>query len=108
MIDVAEGHGLQIDAARLSRQMGVPVVPIQANRGLGLEELKKTLARTTNSAAPVRSVKFPEAFEREVQELRESFRSQVPDYLVRRLLLDVGGYTEDRLASIDGDGLAER
>src|SRR5437588_7636038 len=36
MIDVAERHGLRIDAARLSQQLGVPVVPIQANKGKGL------------------------------------------------------------------------
>jgi len=40
MVDVAQDHGLQIDTQRLSRQLGIPVVPIQAHRGLGLGELK--------------------------------------------------------------------
>src|SRR3954454_3236006 len=34
MMDVAEGQGLRLDVPRLSRQLGVPVVPIQANRGI--------------------------------------------------------------------------
>src|SRR5919205_3427549 len=33
MIDVAEAQGLRIDADELSRRLGVPVVPIQANKG---------------------------------------------------------------------------
>src|SRR5207302_5473816 len=37
MIDVAEGHGLRLDSERLARQLGVRVVPIQANKGIGLD-----------------------------------------------------------------------
>src|SRR5271166_3816223 len=40
MIDVAEGQGLRIDVERLSKQLGLPVVPIQANKRRGLEQLK--------------------------------------------------------------------
>src|SRR5579862_3023768 len=31
MVDVAESQGVRVDADRLGRQLGVPVVPIQAN-----------------------------------------------------------------------------
>src|SRR5262249_50968903 len=31
MIDLAKGQGIEIDAGKLSRQLGLPVVPIQAN-----------------------------------------------------------------------------
>ncbi|MBU4398452.1 MAG: 50S ribosome-binding GTPase, partial [Planctomycetes bacterium] len=44
MLDVAERRGIRIDAARLQRQLGVPVVPIQANRRIGLPRLKAVLA----------------------------------------------------------------
>ena len=44
MIDVAETQGLKIDADQLSQQLGVPVVPIQANKGRGLEQLKAAIA----------------------------------------------------------------
>src|SRR5205809_795251 len=40
MIDVAQAHGLRIDVERLSRQLGVRVVPIQANKRRGLDALK--------------------------------------------------------------------
>src|SRR5207237_2364507 len=44
LMDVAQGQGIQIDTERLARQLGVPVVPIQANKGKGLERLKKAIA----------------------------------------------------------------
>ncbi len=40
MIDVAEHHGLRIDAERLAAGLGVPVVPIQANRKRGIDDLR--------------------------------------------------------------------
>jgi ferrous iron transport protein B len=120
MIDVAEAHGIKIDSERLSANLGVPVVPVQANKGRGLDRLRQVVAETaslpnaergtrsaeltTSSAfraprsAPGR-VPFPEAFEREVQGLHKALGDDVPLYLVERLLLDVGGYTESRFVS---------
>src|SRR5688572_26984208 len=45
MVDLAERNGLNLDAARLSRQLGVPVVKIQAHRRVGLDQLRAALAR---------------------------------------------------------------
>src|SRR5437588_2107789 len=45
MMDVALGQGVRIDTERLARQLGVPVVPIQANKSKGLERLKEAIAR---------------------------------------------------------------
>src|SRR6516164_1075666 len=71
MIDVARSQGIIIDAERLSRQIGVPVVPIQANKKRGLDELRDTIAAVTTNKPPPRQASFPEAFEREVDTLRE-------------------------------------
>jgi ferrous iron transport protein B len=98
MIDVAEAQGLRLDVARLERQLGVRVVPLQANKGRGLEQLKQAIAAAATAAPPGRRVVFPEAFEREVAALRAA-HEDIPEYLVRRLLLDAGGYTEARLRS---------
>jgi ferrous iron transport protein B len=43
MVDVAEKAGLRLDPAKLSEELGVPVVPVQANAGKGLVELKQAL-----------------------------------------------------------------
>lgn len=45
MMDVAGGRGLQIDAEKLSKELGgIPVIATTANRGQGVEELKQTIA----------------------------------------------------------------
>lgn len=40
MMDVAEENGLAVDASALEKDLGVPVVPITASRGEGIDELK--------------------------------------------------------------------
>src|SRR5262249_24020091 len=107
MIDVAEAQGIRIDTERLSRQFGVPGVPIQGNKGGGLARLRSAMGdcglrfadwsgqsaiRNPQSAIP--RVPFPDAFEKEVHQLHDHMSGNVPPFLVRRLLLDVGGYTE--------------
>jgi ferrous iron transport protein B len=98
MIDVAERQGLRLDVPRLEKQLGVRVVPIQANKGKGLEQLKQALADITSAnSEALPQVPFPETFERETTALHQVVGDAVPPFLVRRLLLDVGGYTEQRL-----------
>lgn len=44
MIDVAESSGIRIDPERLATELGVPVVPMQADRRFGMVELKQALS----------------------------------------------------------------
>src|SRR5262245_54012996 len=97
MIDVAQRQGLRIDVERLERQLGVPVVPVQANKRKGLDRLRQAVAAAVGRPAPADGPRFPEAFEREAAALRTTLNGAVAPYLVRRLLLDVGGYTETRV-----------
>jgi ferrous iron transport protein B len=103
MIDVAQGLGISLDAERLSSQLGVPVVPIQANRGKGLDQLRKAIANAAPGLPPSHFASFPDEFEREVFALQEAAGGDMPPYLARRLLLDVGGYTEQRLIARRGE-----
>jgi ferrous iron transport protein B len=112
MMDVAQRQGLQLDVQRLARQLGVPVIPTQANRSKGLEELKQAIlasaecrvqsAECSKDAALSQGVPFPEAFEREAAAVRDVLGNGTSAFLVRRLLLDVGGYTEKRLTASFG------
>src|SRR6201999_2307641 len=43
MIDMAERDGLTIDAAKLSKELGVPVIPTVAVRKRGIDELKTAM-----------------------------------------------------------------
>jgi len=108
MIDVAERQGMKIDARRLAERLGVPVLATQANKGRGLEQLKKAIVAAAAEGAVHPGVPFPEPFEREVAALQSALGDSVPAYLVRRLLLDAGSYTEQRLAERFGGDLRDQ
>ena len=108
MRDLAEADGITVDVERLSRQLGVPVVPVQAKRGEGLEALKDAVEQAGLRPPPAIESPFPEPFRREVDQLAESLTaipsgegdseaSVFPRYLVERLLLDVGSRVEGQL-----------
>lgn len=107
MMDVAEGMGLKIDVPRLQQKLGVPVVPLQANRGLGIEELKQRILETATHSGRCEGPTFPEAFEREVSEVHAKLGADFPPVLARRLLFDVGGQTERRIIEAKGPSFAE-
>ncbi|MGD9722178.1 MAG: ferrous iron transport protein B [Pirellulales bacterium] len=125
MGDLARAKGLALDAERLQRQLGVPVVEVQANRRLGIEKLKQALveiAQGPDGVAP-RESPFPAEFQREVAALGDALamlstdhtrratsapvgsqaaptaNAPLPRYLVERLLLDTTGYVQSALAS---------
>jgi ferrous iron transport protein B len=108
MLDVAEAQGVRIDAAKLSKRLGLPVVPIQANKGRGLDQLRQVILEAAETTAPPQGPAFPEAFEREVMALQEAIGPDVEPFLLRRLLLDVGGHMERRLTEQFGPGIGAR
>lgn len=58
MTDIAARNGLEIDLEKLSKTLGVPVVPVQAKRRSGIEELKSSMVacwNTTRSSITIRS-----------------------------------------------------
>jgi ferrous iron transport protein B len=134
MMDVARNLGLKIDVAALERNLGVPIVPIQANRGIGIGELKERIlevadrgptdfgsepstafqadlhgvTRHPNLAKPIsiRRLPFPAAFEAEVQGITTRLGQEFPSVLARRLLLDVGGQVERRVIETKDKNIA--
>ena len=46
MGDIAAKKGIKIDADELSRELGVPIVPVNPRTGKGIEQLKKVLLQT--------------------------------------------------------------
>lgn len=101
MLDVAKDHGIGIDIAMLQQRLPIPVVGIQANRRLGLEELKNALTNVLGSEATAHAAPFPEVFEREVEGLTRVLSTssgvngaRLGPGVVRRLLLDASGHLE--------------
>src|SRR5436853_2969849 len=52
MLDVAEGQGVRIDAAKLGERLALPVVPVQANKRRGLDRLRQALVDAADAAPP--------------------------------------------------------
>ena len=59
MMDVAEQHGIRIDLAALQEELGVPVIPMNARKGIGVAALKIVMAQQLD--APTVSFYEPEA-----------------------------------------------
>ncbi|HLV44457.1 MAG TPA: ferrous iron transport protein B, partial [Aggregatilineales bacterium] len=72
MMDAAQARGLHIDVERLSRLLGVPVVPTVARSERGLDALKAQLAAEvmrTQPRRPERVVDYGREVEREIARL---------------------------------------
>lgn len=113
MVDVAKGKGLELDLAKLSERMPVKCVPVQANKAVGIAELKKTLVEAGGeSNCQPRPSPFPPQFTAEVETLRSkacmNADCQLPRYLVERLLLDTSGYlAQAGITGVNQELLAE-
>jgi ferrous iron transport protein B len=101
MMDVAENQGIRVDVARLSQKLGVPLVPIQANKKRGMEELKAAILQAARGDAPQPGPCYPESFNAEIHALRERLPAKLSQeqnlqsgFLLQRLLLDAGGAAE--------------
>ena len=51
MMDVAEQHGIRIDVAALQRELGVPIIPMNARKGIGVAALKIVMGRQLDAPA---------------------------------------------------------
>ncbi len=110
-VDLASEHGWTLDVAALQDRLGVPVIPTQAHRQIGVDQLRQALLNATGGALPRASAPFPEEFNREVAALVEQSghgdQTPLPRYLVERLLLDVGGYLEQAQPPLAGAPLLD-
>ncbi len=68
MIDVADDRGVKIEAAKLSELLGVPVVPMIARRGQGVDALLAAVLRLAATPAPSapRPVSYGEDLDRAI------------------------------------------
>lgn len=105
MMDVARAQGVSLDVPALERNLGVPVVPLQANRGQGLDRLKDAVVQAVGRPFTVAGPSFPAPFEDEIRRLHQDLGNGTEAFLLRRLLLDVGGHTERVLAERHGESL---
>ena len=75
-VDLAEKKGIKIDPVKMSRALGVPVVPLSAKEGIGLEELKEKIwemAKGEIKTSPILPRYDPEV-EREIEHISKCLK----------------------------------
>jgi ferrous iron transport protein B len=101
MTDIAKERGIEINVAELSKRLGVPVIPIQASRGQGLDELLTSLENAVKSGNASHIDPFPPVFREQAslfgERLNASRTDEIPPFLIDRLILDGNGYLEHHL-----------
>jgi ferrous iron transport protein B len=108
MIDVAAGQGVSIDVAKLAAETGLTVVPVQANKGTGLDKLREAVRAAATARNAPTAPKLPAALEAEAKSVLAGLNGEVPAFLARRLLLDVGGSTEQWFTAKYGEAVKQR
>lgn len=106
MLDVAGSRGISVDLNGLGRRLGIPVVATQANRRLGLAELKAALAGAIGRHEQRAESPLPDVFQAESRRL-EAILAQggyalnigqlAPHFVAQRLLLDRHSYLQNAL-----------
>jgi len=83
MVDVARENGHEIDAAALAKELGVPVLPVVASRGEGVDALRKKIlsagSRPRTSIAPRHFCELPGALTAEITTLAGSLIQAFPE-----------------------------
>lgn len=87
MMDLARRQGLTLDLQALSEALGVPVVPMVARRGEGVETLKAVLAAQIYRPSRAEQVAYPPLLEQVISDLSPALAEAVPDLPPRWLAL---------------------
>ncbi len=110
MFDVARKHGLRIDTGRLSSELGgVPVVPVVANHGWGIADLKRAVAAAvaTPSDGPREKI-YDDVTERVMADLKARCRDGLGSRAeLLRVIFDRAGPAEEEFLRAGGDSARE-
>ncbi len=108
MLDVARRNGIRIELDQLSKLLGVPVVGVQANKRIGLAELKSAMVGAVHHAPTV----IHDPFTNELNERIKRLQAVCPDdcqlkrFAVTRMLFDTDGFMTTQLKTELGAELA--
>jgi ferrous iron transport protein B len=80
MIDIAKERNITIDIPALSKQLGVPVIPISAAKHEGIEELKQAMDIAAQAKhIPTLRVKYPDLIENALTQLLPTITERLPE-----------------------------
>jgi ferrous iron transport protein B len=69
MTDLAGEAGLSVDVSMLAAELGVPVIPVLAAKGVGIPELRAAIMETRTATGRARRWHLPEPVRKEYEEL---------------------------------------
>ncbi|KYD28889.1 ferrous iron transport protein B [Parageobacillus toebii] len=78
MVDVAEKRGVKVDAEKLSRCIGAPVVPVIARTGKGTKELVRTILSLSERSGGHVAIDYGQDVETAVQKISEQLPDDLP------------------------------
>ncbi|HOE65525.1 MAG TPA: ferrous iron transport protein B [Candidatus Hydrogenedentes bacterium] len=112
MMDLAERAQVFIDLDAFQRELGVPVVPVQANKNAGIARLKDVLEETLRAGRRSRKPGpvYPPDLASELDGLLDALHRhalqlgrRIPRIEAFRILVDQGGHAEKRvIRALDG------
>ncbi len=72
-MDLAEKRGIRIDVKKLENLLGIPVVPLNAKAGIGIDDLKKRIYRMANGMTKTSPLvpRYEPDIEREITHIEE-------------------------------------
>lgn len=80
MMDVAQDKGIYIDVEKLSKLLGIPVVPTIATRGIGLTELMQKVVETAERGEAVKPPVYGPEVEARIKALMELLKDVETPY----------------------------
>lgn len=77
-IEEAKDKGIEVDAKKLSEILGIPVVPIDALRGYGIDELVKTCVKIINKKVKIKffSLEYDDHIEKAIETISKFIPKQ--------------------------------
>lgn len=97
MMDVAADREMRIDAARLARRLGCPVVPIVASRGEGLDALKAAIEQAIHHpVVPAAEISYAREIEDGAREMATVLRMEATPHARWRAIKLLEGDSEAR------------
>lgn len=126
MMDVARVRGISIDAEGLASKLGIPVIPVEGHRGVGIDDLRSAMSHvlsralvetpgTAEEAPPGGALELGDVLHQRVgdlhRELSPDFQRaegrSLHEFEVLRAVIDSEGHAEMRLSSVLGDSCLE-
>jgi ferrous iron transport protein B len=108
MTDAAQASGIRIDIEALQRRLGgIPVCPVVATTGQGMNALREELAKLPQAGKPQLPTFWAE-LQGASEELAQDLPATVPRVEIERALIDVNSELAEEVTTYLGEGGAER